>query len=116
MGGVLFPATAGGLWAFLVLTVAVGGAAAWATGRALAKTWQSWLKIPVYVVFASVAVRFLHFVLAKEDLLSVHYWLVDFGVLVIAAAIAYRRTRARQMSTQYDFAFRPAGPLGWRSR
>lgn len=116
MGGILFPATPGGLWAFLGLTIGIGAAAAWATGRALAGTWQTWLKIPAYMALVSAAIRFLHFVLAKEALLAVRGLMVDFAVLTVVAGLAYRRTRARQMTTQYGFAFRAAGPLGWRIR
>ena len=116
MGGLVFPATAGGAWAFAVLTLGAGGAAAWASGRALARTWQSWLKIPVYAGLIGVAARFLHFVLAREELLSWHYLIADWVVLVVIAALAYRRTRAGQMTTQYGFVFRAAGALGWRPR
>ena len=45
----------------------LGGAAAFATGRAIAKTWSPlWLILPAMIVLAA-AVRFLHFALFQED-------------------------------------------------
>ena len=61
------------------------------------------------------AVRFLHFALFQEDLFSIHYYLVTLIVMLAVAVYGYRAMRARQMATQYSWAFTRAG-LGWRAR
>ena len=48
----------------------LGGAAALATGRALAKTWSPLAMLTPYMVVLAAAVRFLHFSLFGELLLS----------------------------------------------
>ena len=51
------------LGVFLLLSVGMGGGAAWLAGRAIAATWRPWWQIAVYMVPLSLAVRFLHFAL-----------------------------------------------------
>jgi hypothetical protein len=103
-------------WLFILVTVVMGGAAAFQMGRAIAATWRPFAMLPVYVALLNIAVRFIHYALFGGTLLSPHYFLVDFVVLMAFAALGWRRRRARQMSTQYAFAFEAAGPLSWRRR
>lgn len=115
MNGLFWADTASGFWIFLLLTVVIGGAAAIASGRALAKTWSpAWAIVPAMIVL-SAAVRFLHFALYQEELLSLQYYVVTLVILLIAAFAGYRSMRARQMATQYSWAFEKAG-LNWRAR
>jgi hypothetical protein len=60
-------------------------------------------------------VRFCHFALFEEPFLSLRSYVVDFAVALAAAALGYRRVRARQMSTQYSWLFRRRGLLRWRA-
>ena len=114
MGGVLWADTDNGLFVFVLMTV-LGGAAAAASGRALAKTWSpAWVILP-YMAVLSAAVRFLHFALFQEELLSIHYYLVTLVVMLAIAWISYRSMRAAQMATQYSWAYEKAG-LNWRDR
>jgi hypothetical protein len=114
MGGVLWADTDNGLFVFVLMTV-LGGAAATASGRALAKTWSpAWVILP-YMAVLSAAVRFLHFALFQEELLSIHYYLVTLVVMLAIAWISYRSMRAAQMATQYSWAYEKAG-LNWRDR
>jgi hypothetical protein len=114
MSGILWADTDNGLFVFLLLTI-LGGAAAMATGRALAKGWSPlWLILPAMAVL-SAAVRFLHFALFQEDLLSIHYYIVTLVVLLAAAWFSYTRMRSQQMATQYSWAYEKAG-LNWRPR
>ena len=53
---------------FLVLTVLLGGAAAWSTGRAIAETWKPYWQLVWYVLLLAAAVRFIHFGLFEEPL------------------------------------------------
>ena len=114
MGGWLWPDTDYGWLAFLVLTI-LAALAAIATGRSFASAWSpQWLIFPGIVLLAA-AVQFLHFALFQEDLFSLHYYLVTLVILLAAAFFGYQSTRARQMATQYSWAFEKVG-LGWRPR
>jgi hypothetical protein len=115
MGGVLWADSDSGFWVFLLLTLVLGGAAAIASGRALAKTWSpAALIVPSMIVLAA-AVRFLHFALYEEELFSIQYYLVSLVIVLAAAFAGYRSMRARQMATQYSWAFQKSG-LSWRPR
>jgi hypothetical protein len=105
---------ANGLWIFLLVTVAMGGAAARVTGSAIAATWRSPWQILGAAFLLACAVRFFHYALFAEPLLSLQNFLVDYAVVVLAAALGYRRTRARQMVEQYPWAYEAAGPFWWR--
>ena len=114
MAGILWAESDYGLLAFLILGV-LGVAAAFATGRALASGWSpQWRIIPAAIALAA-AVQFLHFALFQEDLLSLHYYLVTLALMLAAAWVGYARMRARQMATQYSWAFEQIG-LTWRAR
>jgi hypothetical protein len=114
--GLLFSDGTQGLWVFIAMTVILGGAAAWATGRALAKTWRPYWQILLYMAPLAGAVRFLHYALFSEPLLSLQFYVVTYVVVMLAATTGYRRMRAEQMATQYSFAFTRAGPFGWRRK
>jgi hypothetical protein len=88
---------------FLLVTVVLAGGAAYMTGRALAGVWQGTREIVIYMVLLAAATRFIHFALFKGTLLSLHYYVVDLIVLLIAAAIGFTLTRRRQMERQYGF-------------
>lgn len=105
------------LYEFIRVTVILGGAAAWLTGRATANTWSAWWKLVLYVVLLTFALRFIHFSLFEgtfflppEDFLTALYFAaIDFVVLMIAAAIGRQVTRSRQMARQYGFLREQAG-------
>src|SRR5476651_2531896 len=98
MSGIIWANTDNGLFVFVLLTV-LGAAAAAASGRALAKTWSPvWLILP-YMAVLSAAVRFLHFSLFQEELLSIHYYLVTLVILLAVAWFSYKSMRAGQMAT-----------------
>ena len=114
MDGLLWAASDYGLLAFLILD-GLGAAAAFATGRALAKGWSSVWQLAPAIVALAAAVQFLHFALFQEELLSLHYYLVTLVLLVIVGWVGYSEMRARQMATQYSWAFQKNG-LSWRAR
>jgi len=101
---------------FLLVTVFLGGGAAWLTGRAVAITWRSLWKLLVYVALLTCAVRFIHFALFGGTLLSPYFFLVDFVILLALANLGYRLTRTIQMVSQYSWLFERASPLSWRRR
>jgi hypothetical protein len=101
---------------FLLVTVFLGGGAAYLVGRAMASTWAPILLLVVYTALLTAAVRFIHYALFHGTLLSLHYFAVDVVILGILAALGYRITRAGQMTTQYGWLYRRSGPLTWRRR
>jgi len=44
-------------WLFILVTVVMGGWAAWMTGRACAITWRPWIVLALYLVILAGAVR-----------------------------------------------------------
>ncbi len=104
------------VWLFLLVTVAMGGWAAWMTGRAIALTWRSFASLVLYLLLLACAVRFIHFALFQGTLLSLRYYSVDAAVLMAFGLLGWRRNRARQMTRQYRWLYEPSGPLGWRER
>ncbi len=105
------------LGAFLLVTVALGGGAAWMTGRAIALTWQPWWKLVVYVALLTVAVRFIHFSLFGGSFFlpprtfgtAAYFAIIDVVVLMVAAVLGRQTTRGRQMARQYGFLRQTAG-------
>jgi hypothetical protein len=101
--------------AFAIITVFLGGGAAWLSGASLARSWRPlWLAL-AYMVLLGAAVRFLHFSLAHGQLLSLHYFFVDTVLLVAVAALAYRIARTSQMAQQYPWLYRRTSPVTWES-
>jgi hypothetical protein len=81
------------LGVFLLVSVLLGGGAAWLAGRALAATWRPWWHVLLYMVILSFAVRFLHYALFDGKFLSLHYYLVDYGVCLGLGLLGFRLQR-----------------------
>ncbi|MDQ0326841.1 hypothetical protein J2R99_002710 [Rhodopseudomonas julia] len=109
---------------FTLVTLVLGGLAAWMTGRAVALTWGSWLRLAVYIALLSLAVRFIHYSLFGGTFFlppagfatGLHYYVVDFIALMLIAAAARQMNRSHQMSEQYSFLYDRSGPFGWKPR
>ena len=101
---------------FLLVTVFLGGGAAYLVGRAIALSWAPSRSLFVYTGLLTAAVRFIHFALFHGTLLSLQYFAVDLAVLAVLAALGHRITRAAQMASQYVWLYRRTGPLSWRRR
>jgi len=97
----LYTSGPNGLWIFLLLTLILGGSAAFISGKSIAETWRPLWQLPFYMVLLTLIVRFLHFALFEEVLVSARNFVVDYGVLLVLAALGYRAARARQMAIQY---------------
>src|SRR5207302_9265333 len=78
---------------FLLVTVALGGGAAWLSGRAIAQTWRPWWSVIAYMLILGLAVRFIHFALFSGTLLSLHFYAVDTAVALLFASLGFRLTR-----------------------
>jgi hypothetical protein len=101
---------------FALVTVILGGWAAWMTGRAMALTWRAYWQLVLYLLVLTGAVRFIHYALFEGTLLTVQYYLVDAVVLLVIGSLGFRYYRARQMSTQYRWLYERTGPFSWRER
>jgi hypothetical protein len=105
-----------GLGTFLLVTVILGGGAAYLTGRAVALTWRPWPQFVAYVVGLTFSVRFVHYALFGGNLLSVQYAIVDFVVLLFFSWLGFQICRSAQMANQYSWLYRRATPLSWREK
>lgn len=114
MQGILYEEPS--IWLFLLVTVIMGGWAAWRAGKAIAKAWKpDWLLIP-YMMLLGVAVRFIHFALFGGTLLTLHYYLIDTAVITFFAWLGWRHERAGAMARQYAFSFEKSSPISWRRK
>lgn len=111
--GVIFET---GLGTFLLITIVIGGGAAYLTGRAVALTWRPWVQLIAYTAGLTFAVRFIHFALFGGTLTSPQYAIIDFVVLLVLAGLGFRITRARQMANQYSWLYESPTPVSWRER
>ena len=114
MQGILYEESS--IWLFLLVTVIMGGWAAWMTGRALALTWSPTWRLVAAGLLLGFAVRFFHFALFEGTLVSLHYYVVDTIVVTSIVFLAFRYTRAKQMVRQYGWLYERAGPLSWREK
>jgi hypothetical protein len=103
-------------WIFIILTVLLGGGAAFAAGRSIAQGWKSPVLLFIYMLIFTAGLRFLHFALFQSQLSSVQYY-ISHGLVVMAAAfLGYRLTLARQMVEKYPWLYERSGPLSWRQK
>jgi len=104
------------LGVFILVTLVLGGGAAWLTGRAIAITWRPWWQLVGYTLVLGMSVRFLHFSLFGGTLLSPYYYSVDTVLLFIISLFGYAVTRAGQMVSQYHWLIERTGPISWKHR
>jgi hypothetical protein len=103
-------------WIFLIMTVIIGGGAAFLAGRGLASKWRPvWMAV-AYMIPMGLALRFFHHALFEGNLFSLQFFLTDTLVLIAGARLGYRLTRVNQMVNQYPWLYERAGPLTWKSR
>ena len=105
-----------GPWVFLILTCLLGGAAAFRSGRGLARGWKPFWRVFAYMALLAAAVRFFHYALFSGKLTSLYYYLVTYVILVAAACLGFRAMRTTQMVTQYRWLHERTSPLTWRDR
>lgn len=101
---------------FMLVTLFLGGGAAWLTGRAVAKGWSPYWQVVVYCLLLTGAVRFCHFALFHGTLAFGTHAAVEFILLLSLASLGFRAVRRRQMIERYEWLYEPAGTLAWRTR
>jgi hypothetical protein len=99
-----------------LVTVAIGGGAAWLAGRAIAQTWRPFWHVVIYMALLGAAVRFVHFALFEGTLLAPVSYAADTLVLLVLGALSWRAARAAQMATQYYWLYRRTSPLTWQRK
>jgi hypothetical protein len=104
------------LYVFLLITVIIGGGAAWLTGRAIASTWRPWWHVVFYALVLGSVARFLQFALFEEPLLSPRGYLADASTCLLIGLMGFRVTRVTQMITRYGWINKRAGPMQWQRR
>jgi len=103
-------------WIFLILTVCLGGGAAYLGGRSLALGWKPMGLMFVYMLIFGLGIRFLHFALFQSQLTSLQYYVSHTAVLMAFAFLGYRVTRTQQMTQKYPWLYEKTGPLTWRQK
>lgn len=101
--------------AFAVMTLLFAAAAAM-TGQALARNWRPAWQIVPYTLLLGIGDRFLLYALFEGMLLSAAGYVLTAMLLMIVAAVAWRRTQVWRMVTQYPWLYERAGWLAWRAR
>lgn len=101
---------------FLLVSLVLGGAAAWRTGQAVARGWGAYSHLLLYSLLLTGAVRFVHFALFEDTLFSLQNFVVEFVLLLSIATLGFRFVRRRQMTIQYGWLFEADGPVAWRRR
>ncbi len=101
----LYDAGPNGHWVFLLCTVLLGAGGAFITGRAIAETWRPFWQVVVYALMLTLVVRFMHFALFEEVLVSAKNYLVDASILLVACIAGYATARQRQMRERYGWLF-----------
>jgi hypothetical protein len=87
---------------FVLVTIILGGGAAWLAGRAVASAWSRGGLVVFYAMLIGGAVRFIHFSLFGATFLSPHY-AVDTLIALAFGFWGFWVTRRRQMARQYGF-------------
>ncbi len=111
--GILYENSLGVL---IFVTLIMGGGGAYLTGRAIALTWRPMWALVWFTFLMTLFIRFIHFSLFEGTLLTLHYLIVDFVILLAIAYAAQRITRANQMVYQYSWMYEKAGFFAWRDK
>jgi len=101
---------------FVLVTLILGGAAGWLTGRAIALTWRRPWQIVLYTLLLGLGIRFIHFSVFGGTLLSLHYYAVDTILCMGFAFLGFRTARVVQMTSQYGWINARDGLLRWHRR
>ena len=100
----------------LLVSVFLGGGAAWLTGRAIAQTWRPLWHAAGYIALLGCAVRYIHFALFQGELLSLPAYLLDTAFLLIVGGLAWRIALTAQMVRQYPWLYERTSLFTFRPR
>lgn len=103
-------------WVYLVLVFLLMGSAAFAAGRAVARTWRPLWQVFWYALLLTAAARFLVFALFDGTLLSFSGWIIDYAVMMTLGVLGYRIAHVRKLISQYPWIYQRHGLLGYQMR
>jgi len=106
----------GSFGVFALVTLILGGAGSYLTGRAIAQTWRRPWQIVAYTLILGMAVRFIHFSVFGGTLLAPYYYAVDSAICMGFAFLGFRTARVAQMINQYGWINEAGGLLRWRRK
>mgnify|MGYP001469391201 CR=1 FL=1 len=100
-----------GFWPFFFLTFILGGATAFASGRAIASTWRPASQIFLYGAILAAAIRFLNYALfdgyfflsPESPVQGLLRWALAYIIVALIAFAGYKSTRSAQMARQYSW-------------
>ena len=101
---------------YLFLTVGLGGGAALMMGSNFATNWRPIGQVVLAGIGLAIALRFLHFALFEQELLTLPGFLVDAAVVIFFGLLGHRWRRTEQMASQYYWLYERTGPLTWREK
>jgi hypothetical protein len=105
-----------GILIYLFLTAILGGGAATMMGRNFAANWRSIAQVVLAGIGLAIGVRFLHFALFQQPLLTLPGFLLDAMVVIFFGLLGHRWRRTEQMTSQYYWLYERTGPLSWRKK
>lgn len=101
---------------FLLVSCFLGGWAAWMAGRGSALTWRKLSVALLCMLPLGAAIRFIHYAVFGNTLLSLHYYIADTIILLLFCAFGFQYTRTSQMIRQYGWLYEKSSPLSWRRK
>jgi hypothetical protein len=103
------------VYIFILVTLIMGGAAGFSSGKAIAQTWRPGWHLVASALVLGIGVRFIHFALFGASFLTPQFYAIDTLLVLLATVAGFRLTRVKQMTTRYRWLYRSTGPLGWKS-
>jgi hypothetical protein len=104
------------IWVYILLTLIIGGGAAILMGRSFAQNWRSATIVVIASLGLALGVRFLHFALFQEPLLTPVGYAVDALTMIALSLFGFRWRRTQQMTSQYYWLYERTGLLTWRDK
>lgn len=101
---------------YLFLTGCLGGGAATMMGRNFATNWRPTGQVVLAGIGLAIAVRFLHYALFEQQLLTLPGFLIDAVAVIFFSLLGHRWRRTEQMTSQYYWLYERTGPLTWREK
>ena len=115
MQGILYEEPS--FWAFVMISILIGGWTAWRTGKSVADGWGELVPhVLVYTLLLGIGIRFVHHALFDGTMFSLHYYIIDTIILMVFAVLGFRFTRTNQMATKYYWLYEKAGPFAWKKK
>jgi hypothetical protein len=99
---------------YIGLTLVLGGAASFVMGRSFAENWRPAWTLLLATPALALGVRFLHYALFEEPLLTPMGYLADVVTLLVLGALGFRLARAQAMVTRYYWLYEKTSPFTWR--